>query len=157
MRNFVGGFDADGQPVAMTYVRMRKAADEWVITDSTPDGPACLLKAAKDMFALGFYSYELVACSCAWSITAVEAALKLRVNAPQKSSFDRLIKLAVEQNLVSAHLADILDTGRQIRNKFIHEGKQPVWTLGMAGNAIGSSFQIVGQLYPASLDSAARG
>jgi hypothetical protein len=59
--------------------RLRAAADDWIITEATPDGPARLLKAAQDMFALAFYSYELVACSHAWSIFAVEAALKLRL------------------------------------------------------------------------------
>jgi hypothetical protein len=147
MRNFIGGFDANGQPVPITYSRMRSASDDWLITSTTPDGPANLLKAAKDMFALGFYSYELIASSCAWSITAVEAALKLRLAEP-RYSFDRLIKLAVERDLIAESLADILDAGRQIRNRFVHEGTQPLWTLGMASNAIGTSFKVVSELYP---------
>jgi hypothetical protein len=55
MTNFLGGLDANGQPLPMTYRRLRAAADDWIITDATPEGPARLLKAARDMFALGFY------------------------------------------------------------------------------------------------------
>jgi hypothetical protein len=40
----------------------------------------------------GFYAYELVACSNAWSNFAVEAALKLRLGAHEKTPFGRLVK-----------------------------------------------------------------
>jgi hypothetical protein len=148
MTSFLGGLDANGQPLGMTYRRLRAAADDWIITTATPDGPARLLKAARDMFALGYYSYELVACSNAWSIFAVEAALKLRLGTDQKAPFSRLIERAREQRLVSDHLADILDTGRDLPNRFVHEGEQPVWTFGMAAMVIGASFKIVAELYP---------
>jgi hypothetical protein len=96
---------------------------------------------------LGFYSYELVACSHAWSIFAVEAALKLRLGADEKTQFSRLVKRAREQGLVSDHLADILSTGRRLRNKFVHRGEQPTWSFGMAAQVIGASFKIVTELY----------
>ncbi|MFF3855191.1 hypothetical protein [Micromonospora sp. NPDC002575] len=152
MKNFIGGFDAQGQVLPMTYMRMRAAAEKWVITKATPEGPATLLKSSRDMFCLGYYSYELVACSNSWSLFAVEAALKLRFNASKGTSFNQLIKAAHDQALISDYLADILDTGRQLRNRFVHEGKQPVWTLGMTGKVIGASFRIVADLYPEDED-----
>ena len=79
-----------------------------MITEATPEGPARLLRAARDMFALGFYSYELVACSNAWSIFAVEAALKLRLGADEKTPFRTLVMQARGQDLINDHLADIL-------------------------------------------------
>lgn len=148
MSNFIGGLDDQGQPLPMTYRRGRSVADGWIITTATPEGPATLLKAALDMFALGYYSYELVACSNAWSLFEVEAALKLRLGASEKTPFGKLIRQAKEAGLVSEHLADLLDTGREIRNRFVHEGRQPTWTLGMAAQVIGTSFQIVSDLYP---------
>lgn len=148
MQHFIGGLDAQGQPLPITYRRTRSVADDWVITAATPEGPATLLKASRDMFALGYYSYELVACSNAWSLFGVEAALKLRLEAPQKTPFGRLIKDAKETGLVGEHMADILDTGRELRNRFVHEGRQPTWTLGMAGSVIGTSFRLVAELYP---------
>jgi hypothetical protein len=148
MSNFVGGLDANGEPVPMTYRRLRAAADDWIITEATPEGPARLLKAARDMFALGFYSYELVACSNAWSIFAVEAALKQRLGANVKTPFRALIMEARSQGLINDHLADILHTGRDLRNRFVHRGDQPAWTFGMAAQVIGASFKIVAELYP---------
>ncbi|MBO3738337.1 hypothetical protein [Actinoplanes flavus] len=149
MKNFIGGFNDRGEPVEITFARMQAAAADWIITPSTPQGPAQLLKAARDMFCLGLYSYELIACSASWSITAVEAALKLRLDAGSKP-FQKLVTLAIEQELIDAYLGEVLDAGRQIRNNFVHEGRQPVWTLGMAGSAIGTSFKVVAQLYPAA-------
>ncbi|MBK7623004.1 MAG: hypothetical protein IPJ14_10165 [Kineosporiaceae bacterium] len=89
-----------------------------------------------------------MACSNAWSLFGVEAALKLRLSAPEKTPFAKLIREAKESALVSEHLADLLDTGREIRNRFVHQGMQTTWTLGMAGQIIGTSFQIVAELYP---------
>lgn len=148
MQHFIGGLDDRGQPLPMTYRRARSVADNWIITAATPEGPATLLKAARDMFALGYYSYELVACSNAWSLFGVEAALKLRLQASEKTPFGKLIKDAKESGLVSEQLAELLDTGREIRNRFVHQGMQPTWTLGMASRVVGTSFRVVAELYP---------
>lgn len=59
-----------------------------------------------------------------------------------------MAKQAREQGLLNDDLADILDTGRELRNRFVHEGEQPTWTLGMAAGVIGASFKIVAELYP---------
>ena len=148
MPHFMGGLDGNGQPLPITYRRLRVAADGWHITPSTPEGPARLLKASADMFALGFYSYELVACSNSWSIFAVEAALKHRLGAAEKVPYAKLIEQASEKGLVPDHLAKILHNARDLRNGFVHEGIQPNWTFGMAAQVIGSSFKIVATLYP---------
>lgn len=148
MNHFIGGLDEAGQPLPITFRSMRELADGWVITTTTPEGPANLLKATQDMFALGYYSYELVACSNAWSLFAVEAALKLRFDGPPKAPFSAHIRLAKDAGLIDDRLADHLDTGRQLRNDFVHQGKQATWTLGMAAQVIGASFELVARLYP---------
>lgn len=98
------------------------------------------------MFAHGFYVYEFVAASCSWAVNAVEAALKLRLE--RQDGFKALISLAEDRGLVSAGLGDALDAGRQIRNAFVHEGTQPVWTFGMADMALRVPHVIVAELYP---------
>jgi hypothetical protein len=157
MVNFLGGLDPDGQPLPMTFRRLREHADKWPITDATPAGPRQLLKTTQDMFAQAFYSYELATCACAWSIFAVEAALKARLQAAQNASLKKLIDRAKSLGLVDEYLADILDTGREIRNNFVHEGVQPVWTFGMADMVIGASFRIVAELFPETRDQARHG
>lgn len=148
MIHFLGSIDGYGQPLPMTYRRLRARADTYTITRATPDGPRNLLKTARDMFALGFYSYEMVAAAAAWSIFAVEAALKCRLEAGSNIAMQRLIDIAKKRGLVSEHLTDILDTGRRIRKEFVHQGVQPTWTFGMADMVIGASFKIVAELYP---------
>jgi hypothetical protein len=98
------------------------------------------------MFPLGFYLYEQVSVASAQSIFAVEVALKQRLE--QGGNFQALINAALAQGLISADVADIVHTGRRLRNKFTHEGKQPVWTFGMADQIIGASHKLVSGLYP---------
>jgi hypothetical protein len=149
MMHFGGGVGSQGEVLPITYRRLHKYAhDNFVITATTPDGPARLLKAARDMFCLAFYSYELVACSASWSIFGVEAALKLRLGVERAVPLVQLVAKAREQGIVSDYAADILDAGRQIRNNFVHQGIQPAWTFGMASRAIGASFKMVAELYP---------
>ncbi len=144
MVTFSGGFDEYGEPRPMTYRRLREHADSWVITTTTPEGPATLLKTARDMFALSFYCYEQLVVAAAQSLFGVEVALKLRLG--RKGGFQHLIQVALNGGLISSEVADIVDTGRAIRNDFVHEGKQPVWTFGLADNVIGASYRLVSDL-----------
>jgi hypothetical protein len=98
------------------------------------------------MFAHGFYEYEFFAAACSFSIFAVEAALKVRLNG--NGTLGGLIKRAQQQGLITRDQAEILDAGRQIRNGFVHEGTQPAWLPAMAGSAIGASHNFVAELYP---------
>ena len=148
MKHFIGGLDSDGQPLPMTYRRGREVADGWVITSTTPEGPASLLKTAKDMFALGFYAYELIASANAWAFSGVEAALKHRLARGKEVQMARLLKEAEQAGLIDEALADKLDAGRRLRNNFVHEGRQGTWTLGMAAGVIGTSFEVVAHLFP---------
>lgn len=146
MANFCGGFDEHGQSRPMTYRRLREHADTWVITSTTPDGAATLLKTARDMFALSFYCYEQLVVAASHSLFGVEVALRLRLD--RERGFQNLISGALSEGLISSEVADIVDTGRTIRNRFVHEGEQPVWTFGLADSVIGASYRLVSELYP---------
>lgn len=146
MVNFIGGFGHDGQARPISYRRLKEAADALTITSTTPEGPANLLGTGRAMFALSIYDYRMLLASVANSIFAVEGALKLRLK--MKGTFDSLIKKAVADGLVTPEVADIVDTGRKIRNGFIHEGKIPRWTFGMAYNGLSASYRLVSELYP---------
>jgi len=146
MVNFSGGFDQDGHPRPMTYRRLKEVADTLTITSTTPEGPASLLGVARNMFALSFYCYQMLAASAANSIVAVESALKVRL--ASNARFNVLIDKAVEEGLVAPDTADVVHAGRQIRNNYFHEGKLPQWTFAMAHNGIGASYRLVRELYP---------
>jgi hypothetical protein len=146
MTAFNGGFDEHGEPRPMTYRRLKEHADSWVITSTTPEGPATLLKTARDAFALSYYCYEQLAVAAGHSLFGVEVALKLRLE--RGGSFQSLIAIALDEELISSDVADVVDTGRAIRNRFVHEGKQPAWTFGLADGVIGASYRLVSELYP---------
>jgi hypothetical protein len=146
MQNFIGGFGQDGQPKPMTFLALQRHTDTWPVTKATPEGPAMLLRLSREMFAHAFFVYEFAAASCAWSLFGVEAALKLRLQ--KNASLKELIELAEERGLIRPGSGEIVDAGRKIRNRFVHEGKQPAWTFGMADRALRSSHIIVAELFP---------
>ncbi|WP_156094116.1 DUF4145 domain-containing protein [Lentzea aerocolonigenes] len=146
MLKMIGGFDDNGEERPMTYRRLKEVAQDLVITSTTPEGPANLLDDAREMFAMSFYRYPMVTGSAVFSIFAVEAALKLRLN--NRDNFQANIQRATQQGLISAEAAEAVDAGRQIRNNYLHEGKRPQWTLGQAYPAIGASFRLVSERYP---------
>ena len=76
----------------------------------------------------------------------MEAALKLRLE--RRADFKTLITLAEERGLVRPGAGDFMDTGRQIRNRFVHEGKQSPWTFGLADGVMRTSHILVAELYP---------
>jgi hypothetical protein len=146
MVHFSGGVDEHGQARPMTYRRLKEHSDSWLITSTTPEGPATLLTTARAMFALSFYCYEQLVVAASHSLFGVEVALKLRLD--RADGFRSLIEGALADGLITAEVADIVDTGRIIRNRFVHEGKQPTWTFGVADRVIGASYRLVRELYP---------
>jgi hypothetical protein len=146
MTNLIAGFDDQGRIKPMTYRVMREHTQTWPVTAATPSGPAALLKAARDMYALGFYSYELVASACVWSLFAMEAALQLRL--ASTASLKKLIELAEERKLIPEGSGGALSAGRKIRNHVIHRSVQPVWSLGMAEPVMCTSHAVVADLFP---------
>lgn len=145
---FYAGLDENGHPVPMTYRNLLMQAAQMPVTVATPDGPAELLKTSRDMYVLGLYSYNLVASSCTWALAAVEAALKLRLNKGKNATFQKMIQEADALGLVPPGAEDILETGREVRNFFVHEGKASVLPFAVAVNVIRTSHVLVAELYP---------
>lgn len=145
--NFYVSLDSQDQPLPMAYRNLVKRTEQWPVTQATPEGPARLPKTARDMYALGFYAYDLAASSCTWALFAVEAALTQRLNKP-KATRAEAIKLAEQQGLISGGAGDVLEAGRKLRNAFVHDGKQPTWTFATSVDIIRVSHQVVADLYP---------
>lgn len=82
------------------YHELRRRAGSWPTTSATPSGPAELLKTSRDSYALGYYAYSLFAVAGTWSILAVEAALKLKLNTARNSNFKNLVKRAEAAGLL---------------------------------------------------------
>ena len=82
------------------YHELRRRAGSWPTTSATPSGPAELLKTSRDAYTLGYYAYSLFAVAGTRSILAVEAALKLRLDATRNSIFKSLVERAEAAGLV---------------------------------------------------------
>jgi hypothetical protein len=132
------------------YHELRRRASSWPTTSVTPSGPAELLSTSRDLFALGYYAYSLFAVAGTWSILAVEAALKLRLNAKRNSSFKGLVVWAEAAGLLPPQGWDNgrLAAGRQLRNRTVHGESQQLWTPAMAESVVAASHQAVAALYP---------
>jgi len=144
----LGGFDEHtGQPLPMNPGALRRSADQWPTTTATPDDVAGLLKTSRDLYVASSYAYEFLTVAVLWSLLAVEAALRLRLDGSEKDTFKTLITAAHERGLLDDEAAEVLDAGRRLRNGFSHPERQDAWSYGMAGPSIRTSHEVVALLF----------
>ena len=98
------------------------------------------------MFVEGYYTYENFIDAVTRSLQAVEAALRVHLDAGQ-AKFFALIERAYETGLVGDEAKEILHIGRKIRNTQIHATTMQVWSPVMAANSIRTSHQLVAELF----------
>jgi hypothetical protein len=132
------------------YHELHRQAGAWPTTEATPDGPADMLRTSRDLYAQSYYAYALMAVGCAWSVFAVEAALRIKLGAGRKISFGTLIKQAEQQSLLPRPGWDYeqLDAGREFRNRVVHGSQHGVLPLVVTRNIIGGAHQAVAALFP---------
>lgn len=148
MRHFLGGFDSNGQPVALSPERLLDTADTWRTSDATPRGVADLLRTARNLFVHSWWVYEFAAVAVAWSLLAVERAFRTRLEAGDRVAFGELIKRAHRQGLLTGSQAERLDAGRQLRNRFAHPDGQSVFPYGMSAPMLEVAHAVVADLFP---------
>ena len=132
----------------MTYEALLTITKEWHTTESTPRGVADLLSTARATFTLAWFHYELLVVAASWSLLAVEAALRDRLDVGTAPTFKRLLTLAIRDGLLTTEDSEHLDTGRQLRNTLAHAQSQQAWTVGMAAPVVGASHHAVRTIYP---------
>jgi hypothetical protein len=131
------------------YHELRRQAAEWPTTSATPRGPADLLSTSRDCYVQGYYAYALFAVGGVWSVTAVEAALRIKLDADRKTKLSELVKTAERAGYLPERGWDDgrLDAGRQLRNATMHGDNQQLWTPAMAGGVIAASHEAVASLF----------
>lgn len=137
MANLVGGIDADGvRPIE--FADLQHLADEWRTSPGMPDGVA---------FTHGWFVYEFMAVAVAWSLMAVEAALRSALApVPGRMSLKDLILRAEHEGLVTPAWTESLDAARQLRNGFAHPETQSAFTVGMAAPLLEAAHEVCCQL-----------
>ena len=145
--NFAGDIDEQGRPLPMSVEVLRARTEKWPLSPHTPDGVAAQLGRARQMFIDGYYTYENFIDAATRSLQAVEAALRVRLEAGSKISFAQLIDQAKEKGLIDDSGHDILDTGRILRNRQIHATTTAVFNPAIAAGIISTSHGLVAELF----------
>jgi hypothetical protein len=145
--NFAGDVDDQGRPLPMTVEVLRARTEKWPQSPRTPDGVAAQLSRARQMFIDGYYTYENFIDAATRSLQAVEAALRVRLEADSKTNFAQLIDQARKQGLIDEYTRDILDTGRILRNQQVHATATAVYNPAIAAGIIGTSHKLVAELF----------
>lgn len=155
MRITVGGINEDGSVRMIEYSDMHRVVEGMAVPPGAPEAAVSVLTTARELMRMSFYRWEFMVVSVCWSLFAVETALRDRLSAPKKT-FDQLIKLAVEQHILSADAGDRLHAGRTIRNQVAHgESTHSAYTLGLAVPMLQASFDVIDLLYPADASNSA--
>lgn len=144
--NFAGDVE-NGRPLPMIVEVLRARTEKWPRSPCTPEGVAMLLARSRQMFIDGYYTYDNFMDAVTRSLQAVEAALRVRLNAGSKVPFDKLIKQAKAQGLVNDYTQDILHAGRKFRNSQIHAITMPALTPAAAAGMIRASHMLVAEMF----------
>jgi hypothetical protein len=145
--NFAGDVDDQSRPLPMTVGVLRARTEKWPRSPRTPDGVAAQLSRACQIFIDGYYTYENFIDAATRSLQAVEAALRVRLEAGSKISFAQLIDQARDKGLIDDSGHDILHTGRVLRNQHIHATTTAVYNPAIAASIIGTSHKLVAELF----------
>ncbi|MGH3405390.1 MAG: hypothetical protein ACRDRJ_23290 [Streptosporangiaceae bacterium] len=151
--NFAGDIDEQGRPLPMSVEALRARTGKWPLSPHTPDGVAAQLGRARRMFIDGYYTYENFIDAATRSLQAVEAALRVRLEAGSKISFAQLIDQAKEKGLIDDSSHDILHTGRILRNQQIHATTTDVFNPAIAAGIISTSHGLVAGLFEDRLEA----
>jgi hypothetical protein len=148
---FAGDIDEHGSPLPMTVEVLRARTEKWSVSQRTPEGVAAMLARSRQMFVDGYYTYENFIDAVTRSLQAVEAALRVGLDAAESTSFARLIDQAKTHGLVGQEAQDVLHAGRRFRNGEIHATALAVLSPAMAAGMIGASHKLVADLFESEM------
>ena len=132
---------------AMDEILGTHSTEKWPVSPHTPDSVAAQLARSRQMFVDGYYTYENFFDAATRSLQAVEAALRVRLEAGSKTSFAQLIDTAKKEGLIDDYAQDILHTGRRLRNDQIHATATAVFNPAIAASVIATSHKLVAELF----------
>ncbi|MFI1726447.1 hypothetical protein [Streptomyces sp. NPDC020489] len=129
------------------YADMHELVADLVVPEGVPDKAATVLNTAREMVRHSYYCYEFSTAAVLHSLIAVEAVLRATVPDAGKQSLQKLIRLGLGSGKLTAEQADVLDAGREIRNRMAH-GEMTGTALppAMAIPMVRTSFAIVAAL-----------
>jgi len=145
--NFAGDVDEQGCPLPMTVEVLQARMEKWPVSSHAPDSVAAQLARSRRMFVDGYYTYENFIDAATRSLQAVEAALRVRLEAGSKTSFAQLIDRAKNDGLIDDYTQGILHAGRRLRNSHIHAITSAVYNPAITARVIETSHKLVAELF----------
>lgn len=127
---------------------LRAVSERWPIAAGTPDGVRDLLRVSREMFVHAAFLYDLFTVSAAWSLLALEAALRDRL-APvgDRVTLGGLVQRAERRGLLTVKEAEQLRAGTQLRNRFVHPRQLVATSPGMAEVILAATHNAIARLY----------
>lgn len=108
---------------------------------SVPINTARAFDTARELIRFSYYHFEFAAVAVATSIIAIEAALRERYGGGNLAS---LIRRGLEDGTINAEQADLLNTGRSIRNRYAHgETAHPALPIPFAVRMVSTSLDVI--------------
>lgn len=139
----LGGWGPSGEPLPAMLDHLFAVAASWPVSEYTPPEIREQLRVSRDLFTHCLLVWEFSAVGVAWSLMAVESTLRWALGASDSVPFKALITRARGDGLLTDELAEVVEVGRELRNRFSHPKNQPAWTLGMAAPALQRSHEVV--------------
>jgi hypothetical protein len=130
----------------MSYEVLAGLASQWAdLLPSTVgrDGPAALLRMSRSLFAHSWFDYEFMVVACLIGFQAMEAAFRVLYPDMARKPFRTLIHRAQGQGILPADIAELADTGAELRNLFSHPATQGAFTVGMAVPVLENTHRMV--------------
>jgi hypothetical protein len=126
-QNLLGGWDD-----------LKRTAASWKQGDRIEPPIARMLQVARDLFVHSYFEYEFATVATAWSLLALEAALRdlLGVEKEERIGLKVLIGKAQGRGWLSAREASALHAGRELRDRFVHAEDLAIYTPAMAAELL---------------------
>jgi len=144
--HIVGGMSDDGQIQPMSFKVLAGLASQWAdLLPSTVgrDGPAALLRMARSLFAHSWFDYEFMVVACLVGFQAMEAAFRVLYPDAQRTPFRALVRRACREGILPSNIAELAETGAELRNLFSHPATQTAFTVGMAAPMLENTHRMV--------------
>jgi hypothetical protein len=144
--NIVGEVTPSGLVVMMTFEHLDGLAAEWgelVVDVDHKSGPGALLRMSRSLFAHAWFDYEFMVVACLLAFQAMEAAFRALYPGQLHRPFLKLVRQARQEGVLPPTIADLAETGVELRNRFSHPETQAAYTVGMAAGMLENTHRLV--------------
>jgi hypothetical protein len=132
--------------IPMSFEILEGLAAEWAALADDVDpasGPGTLLRMSRSLFAHAWFDYEFMVVAALISFQAMEAAFRTLYPSPRQRPLSKLVRQARNDGVLPPNIADLAETGVELRNLFSHPETQGAFTVGMAGPMIENTHRLV--------------